>query len=1122
MTRRYYFKASELANIYSELEKYGQVPSARTVVDRNRNIKQWARENGIAQNVSAIADFSQNYINTQEMNTFLQNIEVEEEIDTPEWMQNIDVPSDEEIENDIVDLTRNSLLRLLDSDIKERSKSEYLVLKLKIKVYFGEQNYNVFIIKNKYIPLVDTDTINRLKEQLTKNIMNEEDMINNNFSSDPVMSTLPDIKTILGFDLEQLNENSDFVKQNWRSRRGHFFNYFAIAENEQIINTLKRCQIFVEMNDENKELLNETCLLYALRQAGISQDILTNMNNYIINNYVQAVKFDRVFREFDLHGKIREIGLENRTRTIVNTGNDFVINLFKEHYFLEFNTGMTASWVVEALKNPYTEIKSNFRKHGNRWVKDNKRTIMSSELVQLLDFTEMKFSDLENIPTENKLKLPNSNLDYNEKYCCKELIENKKPRGFHSYNPSSYFVADFETDPTKKHIPEMCNLKSIYTQIDETFIGMDCGEKLLDYLPDKSIVYFHNSSYDINFLTKYIDHADVIRKGMRTISATLYYKGKTIIIRDFLTLINMALEKLPQFFHLKQDIKKEKFPYKYYTYQRFMRGIGEIDKAYLKERPTWTEEDIKQFIENIDSIDGCRIDDNHFDMKKYCEFYCAQDVNILKESFKVCRELMLKSFNIDIINFLTTPAIANYCLERDVLNKPNIYKYGGKVKDYLSRAIYGGRCMCAWNKKWHTYCRIYDLDVCSLYPSAMARMFIPYGKPKVLTTEQCTNKEFLKSCDFYVATIHIKSVPKHRAFSLIPQRTRTGIKWSDYLPSTGLTQEFSSIFIEDLEKFYPGIEYEVLRGYYWNEGKDYSIQKFIKNIYRKRGVYKLIKEPINEMYKLIMNSAYGKTIQKFIKTTTKLIQADKIEDFVRKHNKQIIDYEEVDGGKSFVVNMIKDIDNQFTAEHVGIIVLDMSKRIMNEVMCLAEDNGIRIYYQDTDSMHIEVDAVDTLAKLYEKEYNRPMLKQSIKLDKTTYTIDDFDELDAKYGDLVEQEMGKFHDDFDSNKGKVLYAQESIFIRKKMYFDELLLDNGGIDYQYRMKGIPQKCIALVNDVKELYKNIYSGISHTFNLLDVKPCFKQSRNYTISSVEQFKRKVESVYDEGNVEHYFNYGQ
>ena len=33
---------------------------------------------------------------------------------------------------------------------------------------------------------------------------------------------------------------------------------------------------------------------------------------------------------------------------------------------------------------------------------------------------------------------------------------------------------------------------------------------------------------------------------------------------------------------------------------------------------------------------------------------------------------------------------------------------------------------------------------------------------------------------------------------------------------------------------------------------------------------------------------------------------------------------------------------------------------MNEVMVLAYDLGIRIYYQDTDSMHIELDRISDL------------------------------------------------------------------------------------------------------------------------------------------------------------------
>ena len=1131
MTRQYYLGGKEIVNLYSELEKYAQVPSARTAAERSKNIRKWAIENGVSKrDAQSIENFAKNYINEQAQKYsrpaqwYIDMMANEpEEIETPEWMQDIDMPSNEEIELSIAELTRNSLIRLLEGDIQQRYMNEHLVLKLTLEIKHYEDSFEWVENKEKYIPIVDSTTITELLNSLKSGLIEDD---TNPTGSDPMITKLPSLKLIKKFELKNLKEDNILVEQNWRSRRGHFFAYLFNTTNEQITTELKRCQIFHKITYKENILLKDTCIIYALREAGVSEDILINISNRFVNNYVQAVQLRDLFKEFNLKGRIFEPLANGKTRTIVNTGNEFSIVLFKNHYFLVFDTHMTKDWVCEAIKNPKTTIKPNYRIHRNRWEKADDRTINSLELVKLLfeldNFRDMKYSDLNGLIYEEKQKTPIYNLEYSKDACTKQLSdEGIKFKGIQPTVNLLYF-ADFETDPTNKHIPFMCCVSTYNTKEMRTYCGKNCGKQLLDAMPDGATIYFHNASFDINFIMPYVSNANVIRKGLRTISATITYEQKNIIIRDFFTLISMPLAKLPTFFHLTEDIKKEKFPYKYYTVKRFMRGIGEINKAYLKEQPAWSEEDIKQFKDNINSIPECKIDNNYFNMKKYCEFYCRQDVVVLRESFRKCRQLMNESFDIDIIYFLTTPAIANYCLERDVLRKAGIYYYGGKVKDYLSKAVYGGRCMCAWNRKWHTKVNIYDLDVCSLYPSAMARMFIPKGIPKVLTTEQCNDKQFLKSTDFYVATVHITKITKHRAMPLIPQKTKTGIEWNDYLPEGGLTQEFSSIFLEDLEKYYPGIEYTIERGYYWNEGKDYSIQRFIKNIYRKRGLYKLIKEPINEMYKLIMNSSYGKTIQKFIKTTTKIISAEKINEYVIKHKQQILNYQMIEGGKAYVVEMKKEIDKQFTPEHVGIIVLDMSKRIMNEVICLAEDIGCRIYYQDTDSIHIECDAVPKLAKAYEKIYNRPMLKKSIKLDKK-YTIDDFKELEEKYGDLVEQEMGKFHDDFSSNKGDVECACESIFIRKKMYIDKLKIKNGEFDFQYRMKGIPQQCIKLEanNKYMELYEKIYNEENVNFNLLSAKVHFKQSRDYTISTVDKFTRTAASVYKEGNVEKYFEYG-
>ena len=79
----------------------------------------------------------------------------------------------------------------------------------------------------------------------------------------------------------------------------------------------------------------------------------------------------------------------------------------------------------------------------------------------------------------------------------------------------------------------------------------------------------------------------------------------------------------------------------------------------------------------------------------------------------------------------------------------------------------------------------------------------------------------------------------------------------------------------------------------------------------------------------------------------------------------------------------------------GVSVLSMSKRIMNEVMCLAEDLGINIYYQDTDSMHIEHDKIQMLASEYKQIYHRELIGEDI----IGCFHNDFDELKDAFATL---------------------------------------------------------------------------------------------------------------------------
>ena len=66
---------------------------------------------------------------------------------------------------------------------------------------------------------------------------------------------------------------------------------------------------------------------------------------------------------------------------------------------------------------------------------------------------------------------------------------------------------------------------------------------------------------------------------------------------------------------------------------------------------------------------------------------------------------------------------------------------------------------------------------------------------------------------------------------------------------------------------------------------------------------------------------------------------------------------------------------------------------MNEVMCLAEDEGLSIWRQDTDSMHINDEEVELSALAFKSKYNRHLIGE----DMSQFNID-FD-LEGACGDI---------------------------------------------------------------------------------------------------------------------------
>ena len=521
---------------------------------------------------------------------------------------------------------------------------------------------------------------------------------------------------------------------------------------------------------------------------------------------------------------------------------------------------------------------------------------------------------------------------------------------------------------------------------------------------------------------------------------------------------------------------------------------GVIDEAGKYDN--WTEEDYIQFKKNIDSIKGCRIDKSHFDMRKYALFYCMQDVSILRKGFNAFRKGWMKDFKFDPFKALTISSLAYQLFNARVFYpNRNLYSVGGVIRLFLSRAIHGGRCMCAFNRKWDVIGPIVDFDAVSLYPSAMRRLCTVEGIPHVIPEEHL-NMEFLSQQSAYVVDVEITKVNKHYPFPLILQKTPQGNLNDDHIDEP-IIMTVDNIELEDLINFQK-IEFKILRGYFWNGKKDYTIQKVIQQIFDKRLEYKKEKNPIQELYKALMNSSYGKSIEKAHDTKTVYIKGkEKMEKYRQKNYNKIIETIQLRDSEIYSIKVLKQIDKHFNNSLYGIQVLSMSKRIMNEVMCLAYDEGCKIFYQDTDSMHIMKDDLPFLEVAFKEKYGR---------------------------DLIGSNLGQFHSDFCSDDGRddVEYSLHSIFLMKKMYYDELLLSDGTIAHMSRGKGLTEASIykASNGDLLNLYRRMFKGEEVSFDLLAGGVKMVMNQDMTVETRKNFIRKTKTNYQVGKIDEYFDY--
>ena len=931
------------------------------------------------------------------------------------------------------------------------------------------------------------------------------------------------------YDIEYnlLTNKKDFLTASWvkkqERRNGAFFPYY---NNSKI--DLSEYQIYFE----NQKTNNLNCLQQALKEGGLDEkEFIKLLTLFIKNNdscnlshndYIPKCKLKQIAEFFNI---IIELSYErkedNRCRIekFGTKGKIYKIGLLCNHYFINKETEFTKKdfGIINKSSHHYSKLTSFkliqllLRSNTPCGVLEYKDTLLIP-MTYHNNKSAYDFDDLKNYQTlyEPKKCTCDINIDgideikyLRESFCNSKCgAEIKLIQGTGQKIPNIFYVkkekkyVDFEfgyfdfeaTTNGDKHKAYQIAYKNRNGE-KSFFEGEYCAINFLKSLKTHTMLFAHNLKYDLQFIIQYLcKHEGFIKTGsqFKTISGEFYNKDTKqyikLCFKDSMSVIPESLSKFGEMFKLEQT--KEILPYGVYTEDAIKLLSIPIDYA----KDFLSDEDYIDFKENIKKW-NLELPNNHFNHMKYSKIYCEMDVEVLSQGYEKMKEWMYEITQLDLDFILSLPQLAyKFGVNQNVFN--DCFSLAGQAREFIQRCLVGGRTMTRDNKKWHTTEKLQDFDGVSLYPSAMVEMEgVLKGTPKVIQTNQL-NLEFLNTVDGYFVEVDILDINIKRHFPLLSQCNKgqsrnfsNDIRGSVYLDKVSL---------EDAIKF-QDIKFKIIRGYYYNEGRNNIINDFMKYLFNERLIKKKEKNPIQQCYKLIMNSFYGKTIQNPIYKNYKFIYGKEksIKSFLFNTATMICATKISD--ELFMLEEHNPIHQHFSLPHIGIEILSMSKRIMNRVMCLAEDLNIKIYYQDTDSMHIEDDKIDLLALEFKKKYDK---------------------------ELIGENLGQFHCDFDfKSKDKLPVAIESYFLGKKCYIDKILCVNDKvetIEYHCRMKGVPSKCIKKFQcknldtnsyyiNVLDIYKDLYNKETIEFELVD-KKCFKYNKNFSYSKYDNdFKRKI-----------------
>jgi hypothetical protein len=890
----------------------------------------------------------------------------------------------------------------------------------------------------------------------------------------------------------------------FNNKAGKFFKYInttSIPLQRYQINTDEKNWLLNGIVQQRK--FNTThCLIHTLELHGVSEvDINTIRLAFKTGSHFPRSKLidvaNIIKKTIVLHSYSNDSNkqIKINKKKIGKYDESIDIAIFEDHFFIfektDYTTYSSKNYKdikdIKNFKNIIKKKKGKYEKSSNNKYKCNSLQLISN-LFKDGNFESnsslLSYYDKYQSVNKDNLKIPLDRLW--EEQGVKEDYDDTNDKTY------DVFYADTESFVNKKYTSHqgfmMGIMKSTDTEVQINTIDKDQEwfTNSMWYVYNNSgkypIVYFHNLKYDYNLLKKYAHVTSNCEKDGAIYETKIMFgpKGskKTILIRDSYKLINIALAKFQSTFGLSKDMcKKEALGYTYYTRENLNNFCVPVTK-YLKHIKKADKDtfNVNVMLKNKDDEYLFDYDETNktFDPIKYYRYYLKYDVLVLKEGLEVYKQKIYELTKLDLNKSLTISSLTNKYMHKNGAFK-DVFEVKGNLREYLSQAVTGGRVSVLPESRGKIIKKqLEDYDACSLYPSAISRMCKEIGVPTGKCTRVKQNKKitlkYLNKFRYFVVTINITKINKKQQLPFIHKREKgKSTQYINEVPEEGMMTIIDKFTLEDYIKFHD-IEYEIIDGVYWNDGTNKTMGLLIDNLYNERlKEKKLMKDfkvsdpdkssghdCMQGLIKLMLNSAYGKTIIKK-SNIEKIIIANgennkKLYAYINNNFNTIKEIKKLNEWQSEIIR--EKFDDSFNLAIIGVMTLSMSKRIMNEVMDVANDNDIKIYYQDTDSMHIERDQVKLLESKYLETYDKV---------------------------LQGSNMGNFHGDFDM-KGACsdIYSVQSVFMGKKFYYDKLESKDkdGNIfhDYHVRMKGITKEGIEHSKN-----KKIYGSYEAIFDRL-----------------------------------------